>query len=204
MVSMAFVRSAMLVHTISRPRHTRRNVCGTPHVQVDLPVRIPLLVRETASCRIKRGSGTSGKGSGKGKRRVKGQQLSGEDENNAMRKDDSKPRDPSDVDALSMGTDDNLTEFFEEDVSSRLSPRRSRSSRSSKRGRDKRSQLSSDSQGVQKDIDRAVSDQIIKLMPKTREDVLNLLVRGAWVGVFLLVGLFLTIHLVVVRDWLPQ
>lgn len=39
--------------------------------------------------------------------------------------------------------------------------------------------------------------------PGTREEALDLLVRGAWTGIFGLVGLFLCVHLLIVRDWLP-
>lgn len=40
-------------------------------------------------------------------------------------------------------------------------------------------------------------------MPKTRDATLALLVRGAWIGIGLLAGVFLLVHFVVVKDLLP-
>lgn len=167
--------------------------------------------RSLTTCRMKRGSG---KRSTKGRRASSNKRSNNTDE--GMQNDSANSDNMNDIDALSANSDDNLTQFFEEDINSpsRLTPTSSSSStsRASKRnpkssnGRNKRSHANDATMRNNRNgnANDAAMKRITEALPKSRDEFLNLLVRGAWFGVFGLVAMFLTVHLVIVRDWLPS
>lgn len=173
--------------------------------------------RSLTTCRMKRGSG--GKRSTKGRRpsssNNKRSNSNTDEEGMQMQNDSANSDNVIDIDALSANSDDNLTQFFEEDInsSSRLNPtasanntsRASRRLQKSSNGRNKRSFVN-DSKRNDTNVNGndAAMKRFTEALPKSRDEFLNLLVRGAWFGVFALVALFLTVHLVIVRDWLPS
>lgn len=82
-----------------------------------------------------------------------------------------------------------LTNLFQEDVPVRM--KKSRSERERERVEAQRRKF-------------GVGVDLVKSIPKTREQAIELLVRGAWVGIGALVLLFVSVHLFIIGDWVGK
>lgn len=117
---------------------------------------------------------------------------------------DRKRKDDRDDKKARAKKEDDLTGLFQEDVQTRLragrEPAAKRSGKRSKAGAKRGA-------GVDAKVLAPISSlskSLARSVPTNGEETLNLLVRVAWFGVFALFGLFVTVHLVIVRDWLPK
>lgn len=98
-----------------------------------------------------------------------------------------------DVD-LPTSAEEDLTSLFEENVSSRL--KRS-SAGDSKSRRERRTHT------VKKKPPPRFAD-LGRYLPKNRQETIDFLIRGSWAGIFVLVLLFVSVHLFIVGDWVGK